>query len=210
MRIGVIGATSATGRHVVDQGVARGHAVALFAREPGRVPEAHRGLEVYTGDVRRMDDLRPLVGDRDAVVCILAPDRGGPPRVIADGVLALCRTMREGGVERVVLCSARPVVARRPRGLVALLWVLFGETYRDMARAEGVLEGSDLDWRIVRPGRLVDGVGTGRYGYDPDSLDAKRNRPLARVDLARALLDAAADDSGRRTWDIGGAAQGPR
>lgn len=206
MRIGVIGATSATGRHVVDRGVERGHAVALFARAPERVPDAHRRLEVHAGDARRIDDLRPLVAERDAVICILAPDRAGPPRLIADGVLALCRTMQEVGGQRLVLCSARPVVARRPRGLLALLWTLFGETYRDMARAEGVLEGSDLDWRVVRPGRLVDGAGAGRYAHDPDPLDARRNRPLARADLALALLDAAAAAVGRRAWDIGGAA----
>ncbi|MCA9568782.1 MAG: NAD(P)H-binding protein, partial [Myxococcales bacterium] len=123
MDIVVIGGTSRTGVHVVEQAVARGHRVTLFCRDAAKVPPHLAAHRVVTGDARDAVALRSAVAGQDAVVCILAPDGTGPTRLVSDCVAALLPAMRDAGVARVVLCSARPVVATRPALVIGLLWL---------------------------------------------------------------------------------------
>ena len=39
----------------------------------------------------------------------------------------------------------------------------FGKVYTDLALMEDILRDSGLDWTVVRPPRLADRPGTGRY-----------------------------------------------
>ncbi|MCB9677150.1 MAG: NAD(P)H-binding protein [Alphaproteobacteria bacterium] len=206
MRVLVVGATSRTGRHLVPAALARGHEVTLFCRDRAKVPAEHSDLPVFTGDSRRVDDLRPALAGQDAVLCVLAADSTGPTELVSDSMRALVAAMRDAGVERVVLCSARPVTANRPGFVLVLLWLWLGHAYRDLIRAEGLLEGSGLDWRVARPGRLSDAPGTGRYSREDDPYDASRAGTLARADLAVAMLDLAESDATRTAWQLGGAA----
>lgn len=206
MKILIIGATSRTGRLLVDQASARGHQVTLFCRSASRVPEAQRALPTFTGDARSEADLGPALRGQDAVVCILQADDTGPTRLVSDAMLALCPAMRAAEVGRVVLLSARPVLAATPAWIMTLLWLWLRNAYRDLARAEGVLEGSGLDWRIARPGRLTDGPAKGRYETEEDPLDSTRARDLSRADLATALLDLTeAEAPAHRAIGLGGA-----
>lgn len=68
-----------------------------------------------------------------------------------------------------------------------LLWAIFRDLYIDLEEMEAVLRESDLDWTSVRPPRLTDKPGVGRYRH---AIDAGSVGPsVARADLARAMLD---------------------
>lgn len=61
---------------------------------------------------------------------------------------------------------------------------------------EAVLRASELDWRIVRANRLVDGPGVGSVVRMPGGRDFDGGlNELSRADLAATLLDVVADDA---------------
>jgi hypothetical protein len=62
----------------------------------------------------------------------------------------LITALRDLGKGRVVMTSIRSVVATQPRLPVTLAWLIFHPAYSDLARAEGMLEASGLDWSVVR------------------------------------------------------------
>ncbi|MBV2364207.1 NAD(P)-dependent oxidoreductase [Streptomonospora nanhaiensis] len=200
MRILVIGAAGRTGRHVLDQGVARGHAITAFARD-GAAPTGVAGLRaVVKGDAARAEDLRAAVREQDAVLCAV----GGS--AIAR---ALIEVMPEAGVRRLVMTSSRSVTATRPRLAVGLAWLRFRAVYADLARAEGMLQASGLDWRIVRAVMLVDGPAAGAVHIDRAADATGGDWRLTRADYARTLLDVAEDDTARQSeLGVGGPARG--
>ena len=194
MKLLVIGSNGRTGRLVVDQAVARGHEVGAFARRPGPLPA---GVVGHSGDATVLDDLRPALLGQDAVVCAF----GG-----SGLVRALIPAMREAGVRRVVMTSSRSVVATKPAWLISLVWLPFRAAYADLARAEGMLEASDLDWTIVRGTMLVDKPGAGRVHRDYEADATGGDWALTRADYAMSLLDAVEQpDQIHRAVGVGGA-----
>jgi hypothetical protein len=58
--------------------------------------------------------------------------------------------------------------------------------YADMRRMEEFLQGcNDIDWTVMRPGRLVDAVGVSTYRLD---RDFPTQMVTTRADLAAAML----------------------
>jgi putative NADH-flavin reductase len=61
-----------------------------------------------------------------------------------------------------------------------------------MRHAEAVIEGTDLDWTIVRPPALTDGPATGKY-----RISVEANLPhgfrVSRADLAACMLTLISD-----------------
>ncbi|QFG20996.1 NAD(P)-dependent oxidoreductase [Actinomadura sp. WMMB 499] len=184
MRILVIGSTGRTGRHVLSRGVERGHEITAFARRPELLPEDAALAGVHRGDAHDLDAVRDAVRGQDAVVAAVGGSR------IAS---TLITAMREHGVRRVVMTSSRSVPATRPRPVVALAWLFLREVYADLARAEGMLQVSGLDWSIARGTRLTDKPPAGRVHIDFEANATGGAMHLSRADYATALLDIAED-----------------
>ncbi|MBB5083468.1 NAD(P)-dependent oxidoreductase [Nonomuraea endophytica] len=184
MRILVVGAAGRTGKHVLTQGVRRGHEITAFARSPEKLKE-HQGLSaVHQGDARDLDAVRTAVQGQDAVIAAV----GG-----SEIALTLITAMRESGPRRLVMTSSRSVPATRPRLPVALAWLFLRTAYVDLARAEGMLQASDLDWSVVRGTMLNDKPAAGRVHVDFAANATGGAMQLSRADYAMALLDTAED-----------------
>ncbi|SEG88136.1 Putative NADH-flavin reductase [Nonomuraea solani] len=178
----MIGAAGRTGRHVLTQGVRRGHEITAFARRPEAVKDVTGLRDVVRGDATDADALRTALPGQDAVICAV----GG------SGIaLALIEAMPETGVRRLVMTSSRSIVATRPRLVVALAWLAFRAPYADLSRAEGMLQASDLDWSIVRGTMLNDKPPAGGTHIDFENDATGGGWQLTRADYATALLDVA-------------------
>ncbi|MBF6611915.1 MAG: SDR family oxidoreductase [Chloroflexi bacterium] len=190
MKLLVIGATGRTGRHVLDQAIHRGHEVTAFARRPEKLAEV-RGLKgVIEGDALNLEYIRSAVKGQDVVICAV-----GGSGIVRNLICALRETGAEaettGRAQRIVVTSSRSVVATRPRFWVMLAWLIFREAYVDLARAEGMLEMSNLNWSIVRAMMLTDKPFTGRVHTDFEQNAIGGDWTLARADYAMVLLDVA-------------------
>src|SRR5260221_30316 len=71
MKLLIFGATSGTGRQLVEQALAQGHIVTAFVRHPAKFHVSHANLRVAQGDVLRYDTVEPAVTGQDAVLSAL-------------------------------------------------------------------------------------------------------------------------------------------
>lgn len=184
MKLTVFGGTGRTGRLVVAQAEAAGHAVTVLARDPSAVV-AERVIAGSATDPRAVAE---AVRGQDALVLALSP--GGTP----GGVEAMVRTITsaaEGaGVRRVVLTSAYGMVADRPRIAAPLVRRFLRSTFADQRAADELLQASGLDWTIVRATRLT---GSGSAEPARRATEPLQRGPwsIGRGVLATVLLDLA-------------------
>lgn len=197
MNVTVIGSTGRTGSQVLAEGRRRGHRMTAFTRRPETLAAPENLAAVVAGDGRDPEAVRRAVRGADAVISIVsAPGRGGPHQAAAVARV-LTTAMAELGVRRLAVTSAYPIVAERPRVPMAVLRWLFRQAYADASEMERIVMGSDLDWTVVRLGRLTNGPARGGTRTTPGQLD--RTAPISRADAAALLLDVVADPATART-----------
>lgn len=195
MKLTVLGASGGVGQHIVSLAVAAGHQVTAVVRDPARLASRHPHLTVMRADALDAGSLRTAVGGAGAVLSgIGAASRHDPLKPASTSARAAVEAMEATGVRRIVVVSAAPLnrsgvgqpfVVRRV--LSPLLWAALEEVYTDLERMERVLRESGLDWTAVRPPRLLNTPGRGRYRYAAEA--GPPGLSIARADVAQAMLD---------------------
>ena len=195
MRIVVIGANGATGRLAVFEGLARGHEMVAFVRDAAQVTLTDPRLTVAQGDAFDPATVVAALEGADAVISAIGRSRKGGSkerdkgpfyapamRVILDGVATR-------GVKRLAVISSQGVGDEPLQGLALPLRafrLVVGRVMDDMREMERLVEASDTEWTITRPGGLT-GKPKGAYVVLPgNSLRGHGSTP--RADLAEALV----------------------
>jgi putative NADH-flavin reductase len=204
MELAVLGATGGIGRHLVTLALADGHRVTAAVRDPARLPVHHDRLTVVRADALDPASLQPVLEGTDAVLSgIGQAGRTDPLKPASTSARAAATAMATVGVRRILVVSAAPLnrsgagqsfLAAKAFG--PLLWAVLRDVYTDLEAMERVLRESDLDWTAVRPPRLTDRPGRGRYRHAVESGPAGATVP--RADVARAMLDLVTDPASFR------------
>lgn len=188
-RILILGATGATGRHLLSKALEAGLDVTVFARDPTRVPNTPR---IVKGDVTtKSPALAEAVRGQDAVISVLG--RGNSltsGELFTTSMPLIVRAMDGERVRRLVVTSAFGVGATHadlpllPRIFVA---TLLRDLYADKTRGEEAIHQSLLDWTIVYPSGLSNAPATGRYRVG-EHLPLRGFPTIPRADVADFLL----------------------
>ncbi|WP_433478417.1 NAD(P)-dependent oxidoreductase [Spirillospora sp. CA-142024] len=205
MRITIFGATGGTGVHAVRRALDAGHEVTAVVRDQAGLPAELRACaDVVQADVMDPGAIEETVKGRDAVVTAIGTRDGGrPTSVCADSTRGILAAMAAAGTERFVLTSASGLHAGPGDDPLTrfvakpLLQRFLKHAFADMRAAEALTRDSGLAWTIVRPPRLTNGPGNGRYRKAADR-NVLGGVSIARTDLATALLDVAGDPSSIR------------
>ncbi|TDD77781.1 NAD-dependent epimerase/dehydratase family protein [Actinomadura darangshiensis] len=203
MRLTVFGATGGTGVLTVRRALDAGHDVTAVVRDPAALPDEVRACaEVVQADVMDAGAIEETVKGRDAVLTAIGTRDGrAPTSVCADSTRAIIAAMRTTGTERFLLTSAAGLHAGPGDDPVTrfvvkpILERVLKHSFADMRAAEAVTRDSGLGWTIVRPPRLTNAPGKGRYRRAADR-NVFGGVSIARADLAVALLDLAGDRAG--------------
>lgn len=190
MNLTLIGSTGRTGRYVLAEALRRGHRVTAFTRNATAL-EARPDV-VVEGDGRDLEKMRLAVAGADAVISIINGGDSGDPHRAAEATRTIIRAMTETGVERLIVTTPYPIVARRPFLVLWLLRRLLATQYADARDLERAVSTSDLDWTIVRLTRLTDRPAVGAVVIRRELL--AKPRSLTRADVATTLLDIAQED----------------
>lgn len=192
MKLAIFGATGKTGRHLVEQALAKGHIVTALARNPDKLVLGHDRLKVVQGDIRDADKVAQTVAGADAVISVLGPTSNKEEMSVSQGVDNILAAMRQHGVRRLIQSAGAGV--RDPQDQPTLVHAFFGGLVRllspnvvaDMEQVVDKVRGSRLDWTVVRVPMLTEDAGTGnvRVGYVGKDIGPR----LARPDLADYLL----------------------
>jgi len=191
MKVVVIGASGRTGTEVVRQGLAGGHEVTAFVRDPAKLTVRDPRLTVKTGDARDTADLRAALEGQDAVISTL----GGKPKdaVMERSTAALVEAANETGVRRVVMLSAYLLASNyKPNPVTKLLARLVtGGMVADKRSGEAHLVHSKLDWTIVYATMLTNGPRSGVRTVTSSETVTSFDK-ISRADVAAVLLEQVA------------------
>ena len=203
MKVLVIGGTRGIGREVVRAAHAAGHELTLLARNAERISLPVTGVRVVAGDARDADDIERAVAGQHAVVWTvgIAPTRK-PVDLFSRSTQFLLAAMNKHGVRRLVCVTG--VGAGDSRGHGGFLYdrivqPLFMKTiYEDKDRQEALLRASEVDWTVVRPGRLTNGPATG-LARALTNLDGVTAGSVSRADVAAFIIENLDTGDYRRT-----------
>jgi putative NADH-flavin reductase len=193
MKLLIFGASGATGRVLVSAALAKGHAVTAFVRTASKLAVSHQNLTAIVGDVADRQAVKRAVVGHEAVFSCLGV--GVPlkhdPAVVA-GIGFIVDAMQRTGPARLIYLSFLGVRDSRRQlgpllgGVIAPL-VLRREV-ADHEAKEKLIVQSSLDWTIVRPPKLTNGVATGEFRHG-NGIRARSLLPtLARADVAAFML----------------------
>jgi putative NADH-flavin reductase len=196
MRIIVFGPTGGTGRELLEHALAAGHDVTAFTRNPQAI-DARARLSVVAGDALDAVSVDRAIAGHDAVLSAL----GGRPwrrtGVCSGATRNIKAAMSQHGLRRIVAISTfgagetRAQVGWLPRYLIFGL-VLRGEV-ADKEAMENELATSDLEWVVVRVGRLTDDTPRGKWRAADDG-SIRGMGTIARADVAAFMLDQLEQD----------------
>lgn len=193
MRICVLGATGRTGREVVAQAQAAGHEVTALVRDPAKLAPGLRGVQVVPGDATDPQAVDRAVAGQEGVISALGPRGAREGGLLERAVPAVVAAMQRHGARRYVAVSGAGMVVpgerRAPADrLAAVLMQVAARPLVEDKRAElQALQGSDLEWVLVRPPRLTEGPRTGDYRVGI-GLALGARATISRADLADFLL----------------------
>ena len=190
MRITVFGATGRTGRHLLAEGLRRGHQLTAFTRRPDALADPAGLAGVVVGDARDPEAVRKAVDGADAVISTISAERRTGPYPAAEATAVIAGAMADLGVRRLVVTSPYGMVADRPRLLAPLVRRWLGAAFADAAAMERHIATSDLDWTVVRLPLLTNRPARGRFRTSRELLTAGPYQ-LTRADAAAVLLDVA-------------------
>jgi len=195
MNIAIFGAAGGTGRALVEQALAHGHTVTAFARNPAALAISHPRLTVVQGDVLDPARVEAAVAGQDAVLNSLGMKPGSRTSVTSEGTQNIIAAMQKFGVRRLITQSSLPVAAvdGNPHELPWLFRIMLSlaaplkAIFQDKVRQEQIIERSGLEWVIVRPAALTDGVRTGSYRVGMP-LKVGLASKISRADVAEFML----------------------
>ena len=191
-------------RHLHPLLVEAGHQpVALVRKEEQRAALEQAGAEVRLLDIeaQHADAFAEAFAGCDAVVFAAG---GGPDgnidrkrTVDLEGSLKSIAAAKTSGIRRFVQVSAIGVDNELPSDTEDV-WRAYVEAKRG---ADQALRESDLDWTILRPGRLTDDAATGRVLL----ADEVERGDVTRADVAAVIVAVLEDERAvRRQWELVG------
>ena len=194
MNITIFGASGRTGQQLVSQALDRGHQVTAYVRRPEALTLQHPGLKVITGTLDEPDRLREAISGADACLSALG---GNSLRkrsaAFTNGVEQVVTLMEQEGVPRLIYLSS--VGAGESRSFLPqpfrllIVDVMLRVPLADHTLNEQRIAGSTLQWTVVRPGGLGDGLPTGKYLHGSEKTVFNSNASISRADVAAFMLD---------------------
>lgn len=200
MRILVIGATGGTGRQLLRQALDLGHEVTALVRKPNKLKIEHPRLRVAKGNVLNYASVESAMQGQNAVVCALGAKRFFfPTRTLSEGARNILRAMKSCNVPRLICESSLGLGSSVGRlGLLFTFFVvpvILPFIFWDKIRQEKLIEESDADWLIVRPGVLTNADARGSYRHGPNLGNFLWTVRISRADVADFMLKQLTDDS---------------
>ncbi len=182
MRITVFGASGRTGRHVIDQGLSRGHEVLAFVRDAATLTVSDDRLELAEADARDPASVEAAVAGRDAVVSVLSLASAEDEPQHSEATRTIVEAVQRSGLRRIVVTANNDIFGDDP------VAGEFAAHAREHRRNRDTLRASELDWTIGAAPRVVDEPQVGSYRFE---LDARApGRTITTADYATFVLDA--------------------
>jgi hypothetical protein len=196
VKIALFGASSATGKLLIEDALARGDEIVAFVRQPASLSLIHDHLRIVQGELSNQEALEKAVEGVDAVISVLGPRGKTEDRPLTQGMKNLLRAMTKQNVHRLVALSTLSAPDSQDRFdlraafMVTMIKLTVRSAYEEFVNMATLVRASDRDWTLVRVSLLNNHAPTGkiRAGY-PGKKEV--GVFVSRGDLAQFLLQQA-------------------
>jgi putative NADH-flavin reductase len=175
----------------------RGDRVTAFVRSASKLGDQASRVDAVEGDVLDPAAVDKAVIGADAVLSALGHLKGSPRDLETVAVRNIVASMGRSGVRRLVVLASSVVgdSADKPTTSQALTsWLVKTfrrEVYDDSLGKAYVIQGSDLDWTIVRASILTNAPPTGKYRIG--RMEKGAGVRISRGDVAEFMLRCATE-----------------
>lgn len=192
MKLLIIGATRGIGLNLLKQALEKGYEVTALVRDPNRLNLHHEKLTVIEGNIVDKEAVERAVEGQDAVCVIIGikPTRK-PVSVFSIGTKNVVEAMTSSMAKKLICVTGIGAGDSKNHGGFfydkIINPLLLKTIYKDKDLQEEIVQKSDLDWVIVRPGFLTNGPLTGKYRALTNLEDITTGK-ISRADVAHFIL----------------------
>tara|TARA_R110002050_G_scaffold2220_5_gene13380 strand:+ start:8753 stop:9484 length:732 start_codon:yes stop_codon:yes gene_type:complete len=229
MAVLVVGASGATGTHLVEQLLIQGQKVKVVVRSPGRLPESWKNndqLEIIAASLLDLSDkeLKELTSDCQSIASCLGHNLslegiyGEPRRLVTDATRRLCEAVASNNPEHPVKFVLMNTSGNRNRDLneqvsfaqksiIGLIRLLLpphsdNEQAADYLRTQIGQNNQMIEWTVVRPDGLTDEQSVTEYTVHPSPTRSAifDAGKTSRINVGHFMATLITEDNLWNTW----------
>ncbi len=195
MNITIIGASAGIGLETVKRGLERNHSITTLSRTNIGI-EKNNKSKMILGDATNKADLTNAIQNADAIIVTLGTGKQMKATCLFSDFAKLLLAIHQENRIAVPLIFVTGFGAGDSKNYVSWLVKLFlnsmlKDVYADKTKMEEMITNSDLNWTVVRPGRLLDKGLTEQYRIENKLFKGINVGGINRADVADFLIKQA-------------------
>ena len=225
----VVGASGATGRHLVEQLLIQGHTIKAVVRSPEKLPETwkrHERIKIIAASILDLNDkeMMELTLDCDAIASCLGHTinwkgiYGQPRKLVTDAARRLCTAIETNKPEKPIKYVLMNTTGNRNRDLnepisffekciIGLLRLLLpphvdNEKAADYFRTQVGKNNRFIEWVAIRPDGLIDDDNITDYEIHPSPIRSAifNAGKTSRINVGHFMASLISDEDVWNTW----------
>ena len=195
MNITIIGASAGIGLETVKRGLNRNHSITTLSRTEIDIEEK-KSLKMILGDATNKADLLSSIQNADAIIVTLGTSKNmNATTLFSDFAQLMVEIHKENKID-IPFIFVTGFGAGESKNYVPWLVKMFlkyflKDVYADKTKMEEIITNSDLNWTVVRPGRLFDKELTEKYRIENKLFKGINVGGINRADVADFLIKQA-------------------
>ncbi|WP_242288718.1 SDR family oxidoreductase [Bacillus cereus group sp. BfR-BA-01319] len=165
-KIAILGANGKAGKFLVNEALEKGYQVKILTRNSNNMTITNENLETIIGDARDFSSIRELLQGCQAVINAVGQPKN-ESYIFSTVTKHILEAMKEFEIKRYILISGGSLdVTGDQKGIVnkmgaTLFKAFLSKMMQDKYKELQTIQGSDVDWTIVRLPFVMEGKSIG-------------------------------------------------
>ena len=204
MNITIIGASAGIGLETVKRGLNRNHTITTLSRSEIKI-EKNNSLKMILGDATHKADLLKSIQNTEAIIVTLGTSKNMKTTTLFSDFAKLIVEIHRETKINVPFIFVTGFGAGESKNYVPWLVKMFlkymlKDVYADKTKMEEIITASDLNWTVVRPGRLLDKGLTEKYRVENKLFKGINIGGINRADVADYLIKQAENQTALKKY----------
>jgi putative NADH-flavin reductase len=192
-KIFIFGASGLTGIHVVREAFNAGYEVTVIIDDPDNYVFNNTLIKIIKGDAFHPETFENALNGKDVVISCLGLNHQTTDVLYSKGIKNIIYAMQKARMKRLICISLQEIEVAKGTSISTIknfkniFQSMFQRCYPDILMLESMMLESNLNWTLIHPQKLRNGLKTGCYRT---SINVKLANPtsLTRSDLADFII----------------------